>query len=71
VGLIDIGTMGAAVAQRLFDAGYPLVASNRTRAKAEPLAARGATPIPSSPPLEEASPPGAGRIAAEMGARVR
>jgi 3-hydroxyisobutyrate dehydrogenase-like beta-hydroxyacid dehydrogenase len=34
--------MGAAIAERLLDAGYPIVANNRTRAKAEPLAALGA-----------------------------
>jgi 3-hydroxyisobutyrate dehydrogenase-like beta-hydroxyacid dehydrogenase len=34
--------MGAAVAERLLDAGFPLVVHNRTRRKAEALAARGA-----------------------------
>jgi 3-hydroxyisobutyrate dehydrogenase-like beta-hydroxyacid dehydrogenase len=40
--LIGLGNMGAAVAERLLDAGYDLVVHNRSRAKAEPLVARGA-----------------------------
>ena len=43
VGLIGLGNMGTAIAERLLDAGYELVVFNRTPAKAEPLAARGAT----------------------------
>jgi 3-hydroxyisobutyrate dehydrogenase-like beta-hydroxyacid dehydrogenase len=35
--------MGSAFAERLLDAGYDLVVHNRSRAKTEPLAARGAT----------------------------
>jgi 3-hydroxyisobutyrate dehydrogenase-like beta-hydroxyacid dehydrogenase len=42
VGLIGLGHMGSAMAERLLDAGYPLVVHNRTAAKAEPLRARGA-----------------------------
>jgi 3-hydroxyisobutyrate dehydrogenase-like beta-hydroxyacid dehydrogenase len=42
VGLIGLGNMGTAVAERLLDAGYPLVVSNRTPEKAEALRARGA-----------------------------
>ena len=42
VGLIGLGNMGAAVAERLLDAGYDLVVYNRSREKTEPLAARGA-----------------------------
>lgn len=42
VGLIGLGNMGAAIAERLLDAGYELVVSNRTPEKAEPLRARGA-----------------------------
>jgi 3-hydroxyisobutyrate dehydrogenase-like beta-hydroxyacid dehydrogenase len=42
VGLIGLGNMGTAVAERLLDAGYDLVVYNRSREKAEPLAARGA-----------------------------
>jgi 3-hydroxyisobutyrate dehydrogenase-like beta-hydroxyacid dehydrogenase len=40
--LIGLGNMGTAIAERLLDAGYPLVVHNRTRAKAEPLEDRGA-----------------------------
>jgi len=42
VGLIGLGNMGTAIAERLLDAGYELRVFNRTSAKAEPLAARGA-----------------------------
>jgi 3-hydroxyisobutyrate dehydrogenase-like beta-hydroxyacid dehydrogenase len=42
VGLIGLGNMGSAFAERLLDAGYDLVVHNRSRAKTEPLAARGA-----------------------------
>jgi 3-hydroxyisobutyrate dehydrogenase-like beta-hydroxyacid dehydrogenase len=42
VGLIGLGHMGAAFGERLLAAGYPLVVFNRSRAKAEPLAALGA-----------------------------
>jgi len=42
VGLIGLGNMGSAIAERLLDAGHPLVVSNRTREKAEALGARGA-----------------------------
>jgi 3-hydroxyisobutyrate dehydrogenase-like beta-hydroxyacid dehydrogenase len=41
--LIGLGNMGTAFAERLLGAGYPLVVSNRTRAKAEALEGRGAT----------------------------
>jgi 3-hydroxyisobutyrate dehydrogenase-like beta-hydroxyacid dehydrogenase len=43
VGLVGLGNMGTAIAERLLTAGYPLAVYNRTAAKAEPLAARGAT----------------------------
>jgi 3-hydroxyisobutyrate dehydrogenase-like beta-hydroxyacid dehydrogenase len=43
VGLIGLGNMGAAVAERLLDAGYPLHVHNRTRGKAAPLEERGAS----------------------------
>lgn len=43
MGLIGLGNMGTAFAERLLDAGYPLVVSNRTPGKAEALVARGAT----------------------------
>jgi 3-hydroxyisobutyrate dehydrogenase-like beta-hydroxyacid dehydrogenase len=40
--LIGLGNMGTAVAERLLDAGTDLVVYNRSRERAEPLAARGA-----------------------------
>ena len=43
VGVVGLGNMGAAMAEQLLAAGYQVVVHNRTRAKAEPLAARGAT----------------------------
>jgi 3-hydroxyisobutyrate dehydrogenase-like beta-hydroxyacid dehydrogenase len=43
VGLIGLGHMGTAIAERLLDAGFPLVVYNRTAEKAAPLAERGAT----------------------------
>ena len=42
MGLIGLGNMGSAFAERLLDAGYRLVVHNRSREKAEPLAVRGA-----------------------------
>jgi 3-hydroxyisobutyrate dehydrogenase-like beta-hydroxyacid dehydrogenase len=42
VGLIGLGNMGTAIAERLLEAGYELVVSNRTREKADELGARGA-----------------------------
>ncbi len=42
MGLIGLGNMGSAFGERLLDAGYDLVVHNRSREKAEPLAARGA-----------------------------
>jgi 3-hydroxyisobutyrate dehydrogenase-like beta-hydroxyacid dehydrogenase len=42
VGLIGTGFLGTALAERLLAAGFPVVVYNRTRAKAEPLLARGA-----------------------------
>jgi len=43
VGLIGLGNMGTALAERLLEAGYPLVVHNRTVEKAEPHADRGAS----------------------------
>lgn len=43
IGWIGTGRMGFALASRLLDAGYDVAVYNRTREKAEPLAARGAT----------------------------
>lgn len=45
VGWIGTGRMGAAMAGRLAAAGHDLAVWNRTRAKAEPLAAQGATVV--------------------------
>lgn len=42
MGLIGLGNMGTAIAERLLDAGYQLVVNNRTPEKAEALVARGA-----------------------------
>jgi len=43
IGWIGTGRMGLAMAARLLAAGYDVAAYNRTRSKAEPLAASGAT----------------------------
>jgi 3-hydroxyisobutyrate dehydrogenase-like beta-hydroxyacid dehydrogenase len=42
VGLIGLGNMGTAIAERVLDAGYALVVHNRTPGKADALTARGA-----------------------------
>jgi 3-hydroxyisobutyrate dehydrogenase len=42
VALLGLGIMGGGMAQNLLKAGFPLTVYNRTRAKAEPLAALGA-----------------------------
>lgn len=42
VAFLGLGIMGSGMAQRLLGAGFPLVVYNRSRAKAEPLAAAGA-----------------------------
>ena len=42
IGFIGIGQMGAGMAARLLQAGHDVVVYNRSRAKAEPLAAKGA-----------------------------
>lgn len=43
IGWIGAGRMGAALASRLLDAGYDVAVFNRTRSKAAPLEAKGAT----------------------------
>src|SRR5262245_45545540 len=43
IGWIGVGRMGAPMAARLLHAGYGVSVWNRTRSKAEPLAAAGAT----------------------------
>lgn len=42
VAILGLGTMGAGMAKNLLAAGFPVTVYNRTRAKAEPLAAAGA-----------------------------
>lgn len=43
VALLGLGTMGAGMAANLLKAGFPLTIYNRTKSKAEPFAAQGAT----------------------------
>jgi len=43
IAVLGIGMMGLPMARRLCDAGHQVHVWNRTRAKAEPLAAAGAT----------------------------
>ena len=43
IALVGLGAMGSAMAQRLLAAGHPITGYNRTRAKAEALAAQGLT----------------------------
>ena len=47
IGWVGAGRMGFALAERLLKAGIKLSIYNRTRAKAEPLAAQGATVVDS------------------------
>jgi len=42
VGVIGLGLLGTALAERLLGAGYSVIVNNRTRVKADPLIARGA-----------------------------
>lgn len=42
LGFVGLGRMGAAMAHRLLEAGFPLLVHNRDRAKAAPLVAAGA-----------------------------
>ena len=53
VGLIGLGNMGTAFAERLLDAGYELVVMNRTPGKSATLEARGATVAPTYVDLAE------------------
>ena len=48
VGMIGLGLMGTALSERLLDAGHAVWVQNRTREKADPLAARG-TPWAENP----------------------
>lgn len=51
MGLIGLGNMGTAFAERLLEAGYALLVHNRTPQKAEPLAAEGARLVDSAADL--------------------
>ena len=42
LGFIGLGLMGSRIVKRLLSAGHQVSGYNRTRAKAEPLAAQGA-----------------------------
>jgi 3-hydroxyisobutyrate dehydrogenase len=53
LGWVGTGRMGAALASRLLEAGHDLAVYNRTRAKAEPLAALGATIVDSPADLAD------------------
>jgi 3-hydroxyisobutyrate dehydrogenase len=53
LGWVGTGRMGLALATRLLDAGCDLAVYNRTRAKAEPLAERGATIVAGPPELAD------------------
>ena len=53
LGWVGAGRMGSALAPRLLDAGCEVAVYNRTRAKAEPLAARGATLVDSPADLAD------------------
>jgi 3-hydroxyisobutyrate dehydrogenase-like beta-hydroxyacid dehydrogenase len=43
IGVIGTGLLGSAIADRLLAEGYPTIVHNRTRSKADPLLANGAT----------------------------
>ena len=52
IGFIGLGSMGAGMARRLIDAGHRLTVYNRTRSRAEPFQALGASwQIVSTTPL--------------------
>lgn len=55
IGWVGTGVMGAAMCGRLLEAGYTATVSNRTRAKAEPLAAKGARVVASPAEVAAAS----------------
>ena len=42
IGILGLGLMGTALAERLLEHGFPVAVWNRTRSKADPLIARGA-----------------------------
>jgi 3-hydroxyisobutyrate dehydrogenase len=53
LGWAGLGRMGAALVARLLSAGYDVAVYNRTRAKAEPFAAQGATVVDSPADLAD------------------
>jgi len=53
LGWAGLGRMGAALAGRLLDAGFDVAVYNRTRAKAEPFGAQGATVVDSPAELAD------------------
>ncbi len=53
IGWVGMGRMGYPMAERLVDAGYDVRVWNRTRSKAEPLAAKGATIVDGPADLAE------------------
>jgi 3-hydroxyisobutyrate dehydrogenase len=53
LGWAGLGRMGAALVERLLDAGFDVAVYNRTRAKAEPFADRGATVVDSPAQLAD------------------
>src|SRR5262245_36797048 len=55
IGWIGLGVMGASMAGHIREAGYALTVFNRSRAKAEPLLARGATWVSSPREVAAAS----------------
>jgi len=55
IGIAGLGRMGFAMAERLLDQGHELAVWNRTAAKAEPLAARGAKVLAGPREVAEAS----------------
>ncbi len=48
VAVVGLGKMGEPIAERVLDAGYPLVVFNRNPERARPLAARGASTLDSA-----------------------
>jgi 3-hydroxyisobutyrate dehydrogenase len=55
IGWIGTGIMGGAICGRLLDAGFPLTVTSRSRSRAEPLLAKGATWAPTPAAVAAAS----------------
>ena len=53
MGLIGLGNMGTAFAERVLEAGHPLVVHNRTPGKTDAIVERGATVAQSPAELAE------------------